>query len=166
MIILVADTSILIDLERGDLLAAALSGPDTIATPDLLYAQELEPSGGRAMLALGLQVIELSPAEMSTTQDIYRAEGTRLSLPDCSAYVCACRNEHVLLTGDQRLRSYSESQATECHGLLWLLDRLHDNQTADAESLFDGLTRISAHRQCRLPRDEVSSRLRRWKASR
>lgn len=35
MIILVADTSILIELERGDLLEIALSGPDTLATPDL-----------------------------------------------------------------------------------------------------------------------------------
>ena len=37
MIILVADSSVLIDLERGDLLAVALSGPDVLAAPDFLY---------------------------------------------------------------------------------------------------------------------------------
>ena len=43
MIILVSDTSILIDLERGGLLEAAFSCGLTMVVPDLLYERELEP---------------------------------------------------------------------------------------------------------------------------
>jgi hypothetical protein len=140
MTILVADTSILVDLERGDLLATALAGPDTIATPDLLYHHELLDYGGPAMVASGLEILELSASEMTATQVVFDAERSRLSLPDCAAYVCACRQDHALLTGDRRLRAFSEDNEAECHGLLWLLDRLHDNGAANTEALFAGLT--------------------------
>ena len=48
MIILVADSSVLIDLERGHLLEAVLGGPDTIAVPDFLYDTELRDYNGPA----------------------------------------------------------------------------------------------------------------------
>lgn len=57
MIILVADTSVIVDLERGNLLAAALSGPDVLAAPDLLYESELRDYGGRELLRLGLKIL-------------------------------------------------------------------------------------------------------------
>ena len=46
MIILVSDTSILIDLERGGLLEAAFACGLTMVVPDLLYERELEPENG------------------------------------------------------------------------------------------------------------------------
>lgn len=46
MILLVSDTSILIDLERGGLLKAALSGNWTMVVPDLLYEQKLLSDNG------------------------------------------------------------------------------------------------------------------------
>jgi hypothetical protein len=50
VVTLVADTSVLIDLERGNLLQCALAGPDTIATPDLLYEKELADCNGPELL--------------------------------------------------------------------------------------------------------------------
>jgi hypothetical protein len=41
MTVLVSDTSVLIDLERGNLLETTFNLPVTLAVPDLLYAQEL-----------------------------------------------------------------------------------------------------------------------------
>ena len=43
MVLLVSDTSILIDLERGDLLPLAFSSGVPMVVPDLLYEKELEP---------------------------------------------------------------------------------------------------------------------------
>ncbi|MEI2713936.1 MAG: hypothetical protein V9G04_11790 [Nocardioides sp.] len=54
MIILVSDTSILIDLERGGLLEAAFSCGLTMVVPDLLYERELEPENGALLRKLGL----------------------------------------------------------------------------------------------------------------
>ncbi len=48
-LVLVSDTSVLIDLHRGDLLEAALGLPHEFAVPDLLFDRELrgtQPSSG------------------------------------------------------------------------------------------------------------------------
>jgi hypothetical protein len=47
MKILVSDTSVLIDLERGGLLVSCFRLPFEFAVPDLLYARELKDFGGR-----------------------------------------------------------------------------------------------------------------------
>ena len=56
MIVLVSDTSILIDLERGGLLEAAFSCGLTMVVPDLLYERELESENGPFLRKLGLGV--------------------------------------------------------------------------------------------------------------
>jgi len=64
MIILVSDTSVLIDLERGGLLEQAFSCGLTMVVPDLLYARELEPDNGPLLRKLGLGVVALNPDEV------------------------------------------------------------------------------------------------------
>lgn len=56
MRILVSDTSVLIDLERGAFLESCFNLPFEFAVPDLLYARELEAYGGPALVARGLRV--------------------------------------------------------------------------------------------------------------
>jgi hypothetical protein len=162
MIILVADSSVLIDLERANLLEAVLGGPDTIAVPDFLYDTELSDYSGPALIAHGLQIIHLDASEMISAQDLYDEIGDRLSLPDCSAFVCSRRPAHQLLTGDRALREHAEASGMTPHGVLWLLDRLHDNDSVAPSVLHDGLAAMAAHRRSRLPRNEVDLRLRRW----
>jgi hypothetical protein len=163
MIILVADSSVLIDLERGGLLVDALSGPDVLAAPDFLYDMELRDHGGPELLQLGLQILELDPAEMTVAQDLFNSQSA-MSLPDCTAYACSRRPEHELLTNDRPLRTYAEANGVSCHGVLWLLDRLHDTGVTSADALHRALSRIAAHPRCRLPRNEIAIRLRRWRA--
>ena len=164
MIILVADSSVLIDLERGNLLEAALGGPDTIAVPDFLYDTELHDYNGPALIAHGLQIIHLDAAAMTSAQELYNESGDRLSLPDCSAFICSERTDHQLLTGDRALRNYAEAAGMTPHGVLWLLDRLHDTGSIAPNVLHDGLTAMAAHRRSRLPRNEVEARLRLWRS--
>jgi hypothetical protein len=161
MIILVADSSVLIDLERGDLLEVALSGPDTLAAPDFLYDAEIREYGGPELLRLGLKIVELDAAEMTVAQEVFNGQKT-MSLADCTAYIGSRRPEHELLTNDRPLRAYAEANGVRCHGVLWLLDRLHDAGTTPPEALHEGLSRIAAHQRCRLPPPEVAIRLRRW----
>jgi hypothetical protein len=52
-IILVSDTSVSIDLERGSLLDSCFKLPFTFTVPDLLYARELAGFGGRSWLLAG-----------------------------------------------------------------------------------------------------------------
>jgi len=161
VIILVADTSVLIDLERGNLLHKVLAGADTIATPDLLYEKELAGYNGPELLRLGLQLLELTAVEVSQVQ-MLRSRVPKLSIPDCAAYVGALRDDHILLAGDGLLRQHAAATSVNHHGVLWLMDRVLTNGTATRRELHEGLVTISAHPRCRLPRNEVAARLEDW----
>ena len=160
MVILVSDTSVLIDLERGSLLEAAFGCGLAMAVPDILYDRELAEHNGGYLRALGLGVISLSPAEVQAAQDI----GTKrpgLSAPDTFALSCASRQGHTLVTGDKQLRSEATARKVPVVGLLWLLDQMVA-KGVDCQQLLDGLQRIAGHARCRLPAAEVKARLAAW----
>lgn len=161
MIVLVSDSSVLIDLERGQLLEAAFTGPFPMAVPDYLYLRELKDNNGPFLRQLGLGVVALNPAETQFAQAVSQ-QHVGLSLPDCFALSYARRPDHELLTGDQQLRGIAEGHGIACHGLLWLLDRMLEGRPDRRGLLFAGLLEISTGKRCRLPRAEVERRLLAW----
>jgi len=68
MRVLVSDTSVLIDLERGNLLEAAFRLSCDLAVPDLLYRRELRDQNGPALIAMGLRVEELDSEGIGLAQ--------------------------------------------------------------------------------------------------
>lgn len=161
MLILVSDTSVLIDLERGELLEHAFSCGLIMAVPDLLYQNELEMENGLYLRELGLNVLSLSPDETEFAQSVRKVRPT-LSLPDCFALSCALREGHILLTGDRNLRNEATARKAEAYGLLWLLDQMEASDEISFTLLHEGLSKIVAHPRCRLPKAEVDGRLLRW----
>lgn len=161
MILLVSDTSVLIDLERGDLLPMAFATGMPMVVPDLLYEKELEAYNGAYYRALGLQIVTLQPDEMSFAQ-LVKNERRPLSLPDCFALSCARRPDHVLLTSDGPLRTAAKHYGVEMYGLLWLLDGLAERGVTTHATLHEGLTKISQGPRCRLPKAEIQKRLKAW----
>ncbi len=160
MIILVSDTSVLIDLERAGLLDAAFSCGMTMVVPDLLYQRELETHNGPYLRSLGLGVVALTAQELSDAQDI-KAQRPVLSLPDCFALICSKRPNHCLVSGDKALRREAERTGA-VFGLLWLLDCM-EQRGVPVQSLAAGLTSLRHHPRCRLPREEIEMRLARWR---
>lgn len=158
MRVLVADTSVLVDLERGSLLEASFRLPFQLAVPDLLYQRELRGYGGDELIRLGLVVEELDGDGLARAL-VYRRQVPALSVPDCFALALAQTREWVLLAGDGALRRLATDEAVECHGVLWLLDEIHTATAATVRELHDGLTAISRHPRCRLPRAEIRQRL-------
>ena len=75
MTVLVSDTSVIIDLERGELLESVFQLAVDFAVPDLLFHRELAGPLGDRLLALGLRVEELSPGEVQ--HRVIRAPGLR-----------------------------------------------------------------------------------------
>ena len=155
---LVSDTSVLVDLERGLLLEAGFRLPFKFAVPDLLYEQELKNHGGDELIRLGLVVEELD-SENVIRALAYRDRVPALSLPDSFALALAKSHEWILLTADGALRQLAIKETVECHGVLWLLDEIHAFGTATAKDLYNGLTTISQHPRCRLPKVEIRRRL-------
>ena len=107
MQVLVSDTSVLVDLERGSLLEASFRLPFRFSVPDLLYERELKNWGGEELIRLGLSVEELDGDGVQRAL-AYRQRAPALSLPDCFALALAQTRSWVLLSGDSALRQIKE----------------------------------------------------------
>jgi hypothetical protein len=160
-LVLVSDTSVLIDLQRGQLLEPALRLPYDFAVPDLLFERELR-SWDSAFLRQRLMILSLDGDGVGLAAAFRRADA-RLSLPDAFALALAKIGRHTLLTGDAALRAMAETEKVECHGVLWILGEIETCGLATPEGLYAALTTLSEHPRCRLPRTEVRKRLERWK---
>lgn len=165
---MVADTSVLIDLERGNLLEHTFALPFRFKVPDLLYRNELanrkdNPDFGKHLIHLGLEVVELEGDEVEGAVLIGR-ENRSLSLPDSFALSLSASRRWTLLTGDGMLRSLAQCHRVTCHGVLWVLDLIHSEGTASAAELVSGLVAIRDHPRCRLPMHEIDRRLKGYAA--
>ena len=158
MPVLVSDTSVLVDLERGGVLDLAFRLPHEFAVPDLLFERELRGYGGNELVGRGLLVAELDERELELTQRA-RLDLPTLSLPDAFAFVLANQRGWTLLTGDGALRAYSAEKNLQVHGVLWVIDEMARHDPASAQLLIEGLQAIAAHPRCRLPRAEITVRL-------
>ena len=161
MNVLVSDTSVLVDLERGALLEASFRLPFRFTVPDLLYERELKDWRGAELIRLGLAVEELDGGGVSRAL-AYRQRAQALSLPDCFALALAQTRSWTLLSGDSALRRLAEDEGLECHGVLWLLDEMYTAAAVSVREVHDGLTKISKHPRCRLPKPEIRRRLARY----
>lgn len=159
MRVLVSDTSVLIDLERGMLLEAAFRLPYEFVVPDLLYKRELRDLNGYQLQKLGLRVADLDDHGV-TKALLYRNKEPALSLADAFAIALAQANDWVLLTGDQALRRLAHEEQLSCHGVLWVFDQMHLLGTASTQALQEGLLNISAHPRCQLPALEVKEKIK------
>ena len=156
--VVVSDSSVLIDLERGALFPAAFALPLEFCVPDLLYRLELQPFGGVRLLSMGLNVLTLDGVGV-TQATRYRRAIPALSLSDAFALALAQRTGSTLLTGDARLRRLAADESVSCHGVLWIFDLMFREGTATPQQLYDGLVNVRDHPRCRLPKAEVNKRL-------
>jgi len=159
--VLVSDTSVLIDLERAQLLEDMFRLPFAFAVPDLLFERELAGESGDHLLRLGLRVEALTPSELSRATTV-RRRNTRLSIPDVFAFTIAQSRQWTLLTGDGALRALALTQQIDTHGVLWLFDQFADGNYVTFNRLHNGLRNLFAHPRCRLPAEEVEHRLARF----
>lgn len=159
MEVLVSDTSVLIDVERGSLLDACFSLPFSFVVPDLLYRRELEEHGGSGLIQRGLRVEELRGEGVLLALG-YRRSNRSLSLADSFALALARVNSWTLLSGDADLRDLARSEEVACHGVLWLIDQLFEHDVASADQVCACIHAIASHPRCRLPRNEIRKRIR------
>jgi hypothetical protein len=154
----------LIDLERGGFVEAIFSLPYQFAVPDVLYYGELEGEWGTRLVGLGLRIEETSSTGVAQALR-YRSARQMLSLPDSFALALAKERAWLLLTGDGQLRELAAAENVECHGVLWLLDRMEELGAPGVQHLHDGLAALAGHPRCRLPGKEISLRLERYRKS-
>jgi hypothetical protein len=159
--LLVSDTSVLVDLDRGGILDVIFQLPYDVGVPDVLYDLELKDWEGPKLLALGLKILALDGDGVALAQR-YRGHDPRLSLPDAFALALAKTENHILLAGDASLRALAEIEEVEVHGLLWVMDAIEARKTLSLAELLQALALIAQHRRCRLPKGEIQQRLKRY----
>lgn len=158
MNVLLPDTSVLVDLERGEILETIFCLPFNFAVPSLLYQMELKDYGGDALINLGLRLEVLDNEEVALAQS-YWIKRRSLSVPDSWALALAKSRSWVLLSGDKKLVELAKEEEVAVHGVLWLFDRMHEEGVADGNKLGTSLRVIAAHPRCRLPKAEIEKRL-------
>ena len=162
MNVLVSDTSVLLDLERGALLEASFRLPFRFTVPDLLYERELKDWRGAELIRLGLAVEELDGDGVSRAL-AYRQRAQALSLPDCFALALAQTRSWTLLSGDSALRRGSRKmRGSNATAFCGFSTRCTPAAAVSVREVHDGLTKISKHPRCRLPKPEIRRRLARY----
>ncbi len=164
MDILVSDTSVIIDLERAQLIEEIFSLPFRFVVPGALFEREMRDYGGEKLVALGLEVWNLTGTQVQEAQRLRGLE-RRISVHDSYALALAKTEGAMVLTGDGALRVLAEAEGVRCHGVLWVFDQLEDKRLVASAELNVGLTRLAVHPRCRLPREEINLRLTRYNTS-
>ena len=154
MPVLISDTSVLIDLDRGKLLEHLFQLPYDFCVPDLLFKRELSGDLGDRLRELGLDVVELSPTEVARAT-LLRRNVKVLSTPDAFAFSVAEARRWTLLTGGLALRQLAEQHGVEMHDILWVIDEFDRENVLEARALHRALTKIHSHPRCRIPAAEV-----------
>lgn len=128
--------------------------PYQFCVPDLLFEKELKGEFGDRLIQCGLDVVELSSAELRDAIAIHGQSG-KLSFPDTFAYSLAKNRAWTLLTGDGALRKLARDEQLSMHGVLWIIERYHEEGILHADALRENLMKIRQHPRCRLPSMEV-----------
>ena len=166
MDVMVADTSVLMNLRRSNLLEPAFSLPFRFRIPDLIYRSVLMGGeGGSAfgdsLIRLGLDVVELDGGEVGRAIG-YRRRHPSLTLPDSFALALAAGRGWTLLTDSRLLRSLAQELEVALHGVLWLIEQIYRKGTATPARLAAGLTGIRDHPRSGLSGERLSSAIERY----
>lgn len=157
MLLIVSDTSVLIDIEQGELTSAMFSLPWQFAVPDILFASELAERHSH-LLQFGLMSKTLNGgliAEAYLLHQKYR----RTSVNDMLALTLAKHEDCPLLTGDRALREAAKELNVELHGTIWLVEQMIESEKITVEVANVGFQRMQ-EAGSRLPWNEVERMLR------
>ena len=87
----------------------------------------------------------------------------RLSIHDGFAFALAEINSGcILVTGDSDLRTIATQHGIEVHGLLWIVDQLHEHGVCKRDEIAAALRILERDASVRLPRRELLTWLRRY----
>ncbi len=154
MAILVSDTNVFIDATVSSLSEAMFRLEDTIATPDVLYQDELLQHHPE-LPGLGLQVNRLSSRGVDEVQRL-RTLYKNPSSNDLFALALAKTNEWTLLSGDSELRDAAVTERVKVHGTIWLVERMVNSGVISSEQAEYAFLLMRENNR-RLPWDEVDN---------
>lgn len=168
MLVIVSDSSVLIDLAKARLIESALALPYEFVVPDVMFADELLDLGNYTredLLEAGLKVGGLDSDGVAVAFR-YSERYLALSNNDAFALTLAKKGGSVLLAGDGALRQAAAEENVEVHGHLWLSDEMEKYKTVIRKRLVEVLEAWEKDPLVWLPSAEVRARIRRLQRKR
>lgn len=160
----VQDANIIFDLFDIDLLDAFFKLEIEIFITDFI-AGEINKSEQKEFInkyiSTGETIVLITTPEEIIELISIRNQTRGLSIADCSILFHATKNKAFILTGDNTLRKYAESNQIEVHGILWVLDELIKEKQISEKKAYLKLTQLM-ETNSRLPRKECEKRLKNW----
>lgn len=163
MIIVVNDANIIFDVIEINLTEFFFQLDYKFLITDFVY-KEIEKAEQIMLLEEYIQNKSLDIYEIDDINKIYgkNLKNQTLSAEDCSVLIAAEEEKAIILTGDKALRQIAEKDGIEVHGILWVFDRLVDNEIILDDLAIDKLTNLMEINN-RLPIDECQKRIKKWK---
>lgn len=166
MKIIVNDANILIDLVDLKILPYFFQLEYEFHTTEMIL-DELFPEQKEALvpyIETGSLIID-----DITDEDLIEILNIRLSKPnlseqDCSAFYQAQKEKAALITSDNTLRKFAQSQNIEVHGHFWVFDNLVDNEILTGNRAIEKLNELCTvvNPKLGLPSAECQKRIKKW----
>lgn len=163
MLVVVSDSSVLIDLAKAQLIESALALPYDFVVPDVMFADELLDLGHYThddLLGAGISLGVLDGNGVAAAFG-YVERYAALSNNDAFALALAAIEGCMLLAGDGALRNAAAEENVEVHGHLWIADEMENNGTVTKQRLIDVLEEWETDPLVWLPAAELKKRIRR-----
>lgn len=157
-VLTVSDANVLIDIEDGGLSNSMFSLPNTeFCVPDVLFEQELRKNHSH-LQDIGLCLCSLSGAFVAEVHALAQ-QHERVSRLDLFALQLAREKSALLLTGDRALCNVAARYQIECHGTIWLVERMVRHQVIQMAVARSAYGRMRAAGS-RLPWEDAECRLK------
>jgi predicted nucleic acid-binding protein len=162
MLLIISDTSVLIDIECGELTNSMFRLPFQFAIPDILFHEELAQKHG-SLFKCGLKIKTMSSKLISEAYSLH-GKYNKPGINDLLALVLAKDESCQLLTGDKALRQVANELGVEVHGTIWLVEQMIENGIVTVEVARDAYQRMR-NLGSRLPWGEVDRQVGKLKAA-
>lgn len=160
-LVVVSDTSAIIDLQIAGLLEALPLLPYTIVIPAPLFETELlefTDDEKSDLLRMGFEVRHL-PGEGVIKATGYFQSHAALSINDCFALtITEDTPDALLLTGDRKLRRVADEKRVETRGVLWAIAELHDKGIRSSQTVRQSLEALMEDNSVFIP-DKLIQRM-------
>jgi len=169
MKIIIHDANVLIDLVTCDLLEPWCKLNFRMMTTSLVW-HEVNRKGQKPRLRRVVERGDFSvePVGAESLAEVVTLQmdlPAGLSLEDASVLFLASREGAILLTGDGALRWCASERGIAVHEMLWVLDLLVARKVMAAGVVADRLERLQKMGLSRLPGEECTQRIRKWRVS-
>ncbi len=162
---LVSDGCCLNDLGKASLVDAFLKLPYEILIPNTLFEGDLltfTAAQKQALIREGMKVIDLPGESVLRARQVVR-DTPQLPIHDGFTFALAERSAGcILLAGSANLHTLATSHDIDVHGVLWVIDEIHQNDLSTAESLYEALLFLAEDHTVSLLRNELTVYIRRY----